>query len=805
MKRMKVMMSALAVAVFALPALATTVDGELSDGDTVLTVDVASGEADFGTGHLSALTGNVVTRFVKTGAGTLTIPADVDISAYAGEISVEGGVYRILDSAGAGSTSSGDLRVAATAAFEIAPASGTSIDIGSKHVMFAGDGPDGKGALRCAAASNQDSGRSFGTNLEMTGDAVLAVTTAYQLSLGKSLMTWQLNMGGHTLELRPYVNQDGASDRNIRFLGSLTIVSPGAINVAQGNFILRDLTNVSTFGGGAGNRLTMSRTVMGKGAANAKLEFSKAKAYFPWTLVWDSNRNLTVPSTTTTTTTNENCWAGPVELQRDLRVTFGSNDGYQRFTFGGPVTGNAGISLETSSADTELNLLSDANAFTGPLVSTGATVRLWKSGALPVAGAGFVGTNATLALEGDDTYVLPSASFDGPSAVRGGKGRWSGPVVKTGPGMLEYASRVGGVRMENRGGTIRFARQSRDASLSGFISGLRTYSTYAEAESAYDAGEIVTNGVEMTPAAAYDRNHIWWQANALITFDGYIWNNTDANVTWSFVTALGLKSKLKVNGMTVCEDAFHSSAESRMDCGYGNAVLTPGANRITLWVLTKTAGQGPACRSSSDNPVWAKSNFGFVYDPQGRNAVQKIKDGDPAYTKAAYNYYQVIQEPGDGSLLTWVEPGASDAYVKPGTGETIVMTPQFDVLVSSVGTALDYSGMGACRVANLVGAPTIANCGTFAVTNVWTLGASSLAGTLTSAGSLDFTGCTLALPDAASVKSGSFVVATAEGGIAAPPSLPPALAARGWRLSLEDEGNSLRLIKNPSGFILIVR
>ena len=358
MKRTKVMMSALAAAVFALPSLATTVDGELSDGGTVLTVDVASGEADFGTGHLSDLTGNTVTRFVKTGAGTLTIPADVDISAYAGEISVEGGVYRILASAGAGSTSSGDLKVAATAAFEIAPASGTSIDIGSKHVMFAGDGPDGKGALRCAAASNQDSGRSFGTNLEMTGDAVLAVTTAYQLSLGKSSMTWQLNMGGYTLELRPYVNQDGASDRNIRFLGSLTIVSPGAINVAQGNFILRDLANVSTFGGGAGNRLTMSRTAMGKGTANTKLEFSKAKAYFPWTLVWDSNRNLAVPSTTTTTTTNENCWAGPVELQRDLRVTFGSNDGYQRFTFGGPVTGNAGISLETSAADTELNLLS---------------------------------------------------------------------------------------------------------------------------------------------------------------------------------------------------------------------------------------------------------------------------------------------------------------------------------------------------------------------------------------------------------------------------------------------------------------
>ena len=804
MKRMKVVLSVLIVVAFVFIARATTVDGELSDGDTVLTVDVASGEADLGTAHLSYLTGNTVTRFVKTGAGTLVIPAGVDLSAYAGEISIEGGIYRILASTGAGSTSAGDLKIAATAAFEIAPASGISINLGSKHVMFAGDGPDGKGALRCAAASPQDSGKAFGTNLEMTGDAVLAVTTAYQLSLGTNSIPWQLNMGGHMLELRPYVNENGASDRNIRLLGPLTIANPGNINVAQGNFILRDMPNTATFGGGVGNRLTMSRTTMGTGTANTKLEFSKAKAAFPWTLVWDSNRDLSVVSTTTTTTTNENCWSGPVELQRNLQVAFGASGGYQRFTFGGPVTGNASIFLKTSAADTELNLLSGSNAFTGPIVSTGATVRLWKSGALPVAGAGFVGTNATLALEGDAAYALPSASFHGPSAVRGGTGRWSGTVVKTGSGTLEYASHVGGVRLENRGGVVRFASQSREARLAGFVSGCRTYSTTAEAQAAYESEEIVTNGVEMTPAAAYDRNHAWWQANALITYDGYIWNNTDANVTWSFATALGIKSKLKVNGVTVCEDAFHSTAEARMDCGYGNAVLSPGANRITLWVMTASSGQGPACRQSADNPIWAKSNFGFVYDPQGRNAVQKIKDGDPAYAKSAYNYYQTIVDPGDASLLSWVEPGVSDVYEEPGTGELIVVSPQFDVLVSAVGTTLDYDGLGVCHVANLIGAPAIANCGTFCVTNVWTLDASSLAGTLTSVGNLDFTGCALALPDAASVKSGSFAIATAEAGIDAPPSLPPELVERGWRLSLENGGKSLRLNKDPSGFILIV-
>ncbi len=796
------MLVALSVMGLAFSSQAVTVDGELSEDGTVLTVEVVSGEADFGTGHLSALTGNTVTRFVKTGGGTLVVPAAVDLSAYTGEIAVEGGVYRILASAGAGSSSAGDLKVSETAAFEIAPASGT-IDLGTKHVLFAGEGPDGKGALRCAAASAQDGGRAFGTNLEMTGNAVIAVTTAYQLSFGTSSQVWQLDMGGHKLELRPYVNANGASDKNIRFLGSLTIVNPGEMIATQGNLILRDLTNLATFGGDAANALTMSSTKVGTGTANTKLEFSKAKAAFPWTLVWDTGRNLSVPSTSTTTTTNENCWAGPVELRKDMRVTFGSSGGYQRFTLGGPVSGDAAIRLETNAADSELNLLSDSNVFTGPLVSVGAAVRLWKSGALPLEGAGFVGTNATLVLEGDDVYSLPSATFDGPSAVRGGQGAWSGSVVKTGSGTLEYASQVGGSRLENGGGAICFAPQTRDVRFAGFVSGCRSYSTTAEALAAYAAEEIVTNGVELTPSAAYDKSHAWWVANALITYDGYIWNNSNGDVTWSFVTAMGEKSKLKVNGMTVCEDAFHSSAEARMDCGYGNAVLKPGANRMTLWVMTKSAGQGPACRQASDNPVWAKSSFGFVYDAQGRNAVQKIKDGDPGFTKAAYSYYQAIVEPGDASLLTWTEPGASDTYRTPGTDETFTLTPQFGTIACANGTTLDYSGLGVCHVANLAGTPTIANCGTFGVAGVWTLDASELGGTLTSIGVLDFAGCTLALSGKA--RSGSFVIATAAEGIVGLPTLPDELAANGWVLSCEDDGKSLCLKKNPSGLILLFR
>ena len=76
---------------------------------------------------------------------------------------------------------------------------------------------------------------------------------------------------------------------------------------------------------------------------------------------------------------------------------------------------------------------------------------------------------------------------------------------------------------------------------------------------------------------------------------------------------------------------------------------------------------------------------------------------------------------------------------------------------------------------------------------------------MTSAGRLDFTGCALDLPDADSVKSGAFVVATAEDGIVAQPTLSADLVSRGWRLSIGDGGNSLLLAKAPAGFMLIFR
>lgn len=810
MNRMKVMLVALSVMGLVFSSRATTVDGELSEGGTVLTVEVGSGEADFGTGHLSALTGNTVTRFVKTGAGRLVMPAAVDLSAYRGTITVAGGVYRFQTAKGVGALTgdgTGVLTVDQDGALEAAPASDVTLDLRGKTIVFAGAGPDGAGALRAAPAGNQYGGWIFGTNLVMTGNATLSVLTKYEIALGTGSAAWWLDMGGHDLEVRPYAEEIGKNDRNVRFQGEMHVKNPGNIVFAQGDLTLRDLTANATLGGTAVNTLTMTSGVNGA----TKLTFSKSKLNAPWTLRWHTDRDIDVASTTTTATTNENVWAGPVYLGEKMGIKFGVYNYYQRMTLGGKVSGSANIFLTSASdaggyTDGCLNLLSGENDFSGAVVANHATLYLETSGALPASGAGFIATNATLALKDGSSFVLPGATFDGDSAVVGGEGAWTKPVVKTGAGTLSYASLAGGSELEIRSGTVS-VEPTRSAAMAGWIVGCMFYPSEADGLGAYESEIVHSNAVELSPAMAYNNGHSYWKTKyALITVSGYLWNNTDSDVTWSFVTAMGNKSKLKINGALVCSDMFWDPSEGRKSCGYGDAVLHPGANPVTLWIYTAATDRGPTCLGSAESPLWEKSNFGFVYDSQGRNAAGNIAAGADGWVgKHAYSYYSQIGDDGTGSLVTWVVPGTDVACVKPGTDETVCLQPVFAHLKGDTGATLDLGGNARASVTDLSGALTIANCGTFGVTGAWTLDASSLTGTLTAAGKLDFTGAALALPDAASVKSGSFVIATAEGGIVAQPTLPDELTAKGWELSCEDDGKSLHLKKNPSGLILLFR
>ncbi len=779
---------------------ATTVDGVLSEDGTVLTVTVESGEAELGTAHLAALTANQVQRLVKAGDGTLVVPSALNLSAYGGTIEVTAGIYRFEAATGVGAlTADATITVTGGAALEARPASGVKPNLRGKRIVFAGQGPDAMGALRSAAASDQDDGFVFGDDLVMTGDATIAALTAYRLVLGGSAGAWKLDMGGYDLELRGYAALGGKNSKELRIAGTTQITNAGDITVPQGNLSFRQGSADGDFGSG-------SLTIAAGDYGQANLEFSKSRLPLERTLVWDTTRTFNVSSTTLDATTGENAWSGPLTLLKPMTVSFGTYQDYQRLTLGGKVSGAEGLVLGKSAdtVDAELNLLSADNDFAGAVTADGVNVRLATPGALPAAGAGLVTTDARLTLEGMAAYSLPGATFAGNSEVVGGNGAWTQPVVYDGEGVLNYQSSVGGTALTVKSGSVLFSQRI-DARFAGLIAGCRVYTTTAEVTADYDAELIVSNQVELIPAAAYDYNHAWWsKANSLITYDGYIWNNGEEPVTWSFATALGTKSKLKINGTLVCEDTFWSD---RMGCGRGNAVLQPGANRITLWIMTDAKERGPLCLGVANNPLWQKSKFGFVYDPQGRNAAERISQGDPDFPKASYNYYKEFPETGDAQFFSWAKPGERGSYLKPGTEEKIDLTPSFTTVTCAAGSTLDFGGLENYETANLVGAPIVAGCDCLGVTGSWSFPLDLPEDTwLFTSDRLDFSGSVLtpvgAKRAAATV---SRVIASASEGIVQTPTLAADWASAGWELKLSEDSTELRLEWRQPGFVLLIR
>jgi hypothetical protein len=449
------------------------------------------------------------------------------------------------------------------------------------------------------------------------------------------------------------------------------------------------------------------------------------------------------------------------------------------------------------------------------VTGTNITVHLWNSGALPESGAGIIGTNVTVKLEGDGAFALPGATLGGNSAIEGTSWNWTKGVVKTGDGRLVCSGAGGGLCLDVQEGTVawNFNQDIFLSKFAGVVSGAKFYQSYEAALAAYESGEIVTNVVELAPSFAYDTGHAYWNtANALITCRGNIWNGRSTNETWSFVTAMGRKAKLIVNDVTVCENEFWipgDNANSRMTCGYGDAVIKPGANYFELRVCTSAKSQGPSCLSGYPDtlkPIWIKSKFGFVVDVLGRNAVGNSVNGE--YKKDAYSKYSELKDAGDGLFVTWDVPGTDASYIHPVSGEPIKLVPSFDKMVFAAGTSLDCAGFASYSAAKVEGFPAVANCGTFAIADEWILPVSRIgAETLAVGGRLDFSGTTLCVDkdSARSIASDtSFVVATATGGISGVPALSAA-TAEDWRAELSADGMSLKIVKKSPGFFVIVR
>ena len=155
--------------------------------------------------------------------------------------------------------------------------------------------------------------------------------------------------------------------------------------------------------------------------------------------------------------------------------------------------------------------------------------------------------------------------------------------------------------------------------------------------------------------------------------------------------------------------------------------------------------------------------------------------------------YKKIVDSGDGDLLTLTDD--EDEIIR-------YPLPAFATVVATNGVAtLDMNGSD-YAVRNLVGFPSVVNCGTFSVTNDWRLTA---LGTATFDGAVAFAaGTTLTIDGIERPSAESeWTILTAADGMTGLPAVVSDTVRGSWSVAVD--GAALKLAYRPKGFRFIVR
>jgi autotransporter-associated beta strand protein len=140
-------------------------------------------------------------------------------------------------------------------------------------------------------------------------------------------------------------------------------------------------------------------------------------------------------------------------------------------------------------------------------------------------------------------------------------------------------------------------------------------------------------------------NGTTWPTNTTIGYNGYVYNNSGTNVTWTFAANCDDNSKVYVDGVNIISTTGNAVQQFTM-------TLTPGAHLLDVR-LYNNGGNGGA------NYTAYSSGSSFVIDPLGRG------------TTITANYLIPV-DPGNGSLFTTgvnILPAA--AVVQIASGATL--------------------------------------------------------------------------------------------------------------------------------------
>ena len=432
--------------------------GAPQPADGVLTFDVPQGAV---VRHADALGADLAT-LVKRGAGTLVVTNDAN-SAFGGTVEVREGVLE------AQSARTAPLNVLGGAAANVITVSkGAQLLArvpGNKNqfserfpndLVLAGDGPDGRGALRFDCTEGYINVDHLFSNVTLTDDASV---NAYGGGGTRMGFDGLLDFGGHTLTYRG----DAEARSTLIFSGSKTTFRNGHLKVANGGIVIWQGTK--TFEGGPGCTVTVSP----KGCFDL---WGAAFAGDPWSLVFEAGAALRMGAGTQA---GENVLPMPVRLEGDVSVLTYTDAANLRATLSGTLSGagrltmapaakNAALWLTHASPDWSGGLAAQAGTVwatvpgalgTGGLRAAGGTVNLlagpggWTAADLHAALARWDGAGSVNVYTPDGETFTDALDFTEPLTVRHG-----------GPGTLVFAAKVtpdGASGLANADGTLRVA------------------------------------------------------------------------------------------------------------------------------------------------------------------------------------------------------------------------------------------------------------------------------------------------------------------------------------------------------------
>lgn len=731
----------------------------------VLTIDVASGTQTIGDAlaakslDLTALTGNVYDKLEKTGAGKLTL--DQDISAFTGDIYVEGGYLSATDPTSLGAESgTGDtsfIVVREGAQLDYVSSSLGQWSTNNKTVYLAGTGPEGGNgyALQFSGTGNvnpKSGSCGWGKNLILTGDA----------TLGRVNVSWPDMWSAAGIYFNGYrLTMDfGTTANRFRFYGKDANQDSSAYIKSSGEVYMKLFAPA----GSADNTLTIGKVNSIRMQCNPGV----------WTWIVENG-----DSTQFLIDEGGTQFLSPLVIQQGSLLVTNLEDS-SAYTFAGAISGAGGLRVSPMAAETPFELTFGAvNTFAGALTVENATLHANVCGAVPPE-APLVLSDATADLKVEAVLHLGAVTASGDNLIE----------------LSRYPAVVSGLSV--RDGTTRFSTTDRVPTVHtetgeiapGLFCSLDNSTNYWKGGLYWSGNQVETAPVHTNDidniVLSLDYANVYSQraVSGYYCYSGYIMNMTDAEVTWGFYVHPHARGYLLINGNGV---ASYSKTAAR----YGTAKLKPGANTFIFKCVEADSRCGPYYGTGGIDPL---GGFAICKTDATSKSVATLTADDLELSPT---------DPGDGSLFR-VANSAEEIAALGIKERKITIT---DLSVAS-GAALNVGGRELI-VTNLTGSGAIGNYNRLTVVGTLTGGTgATAAGALTLDGGIVFAeGAKVVLDTTGMRSSTAYPLVSAATPIVGTPTLELTgpRADIGGTLQFSEDRTSLTFVPEPQGVLILVR